>query len=200
MFGADLPNGRSCEVDLEEAFVPADKHPGRQRIARIGAVVLLGVGAAVVGVYSLLPRMARQNWDRVRRSDTMMCLLKRVNLSRLKSAGSKRSATAILTHVGRRSGRSYETPLGAYAYGDGFVLSLAYGSQTDWCRNVMAAGTCTLAWKGHTYKLERPEIISGPEVMHTWPAWERIVSADRRNSRVPLAAPRQGTARTVLAG
>jgi deazaflavin-dependent oxidoreductase (nitroreductase family) len=137
--------------------------------------VLLGVAAAVVGVYSLLPRVARQNWDRVRRSHTMMSVLKWVNRNRLKRAGSKRSATAILTHVGRRSGRTYKTPLGAYAYGDGFVLSLVYGSQTDWCRNVMAAGTCMLAWKGHTYELERPEIISGPEVMQTWPAWERVV-------------------------
>jgi deazaflavin-dependent oxidoreductase (nitroreductase family) len=152
----------------------ADKHSGRQRIIRVVAVVLLGVGAAVVGVYWLLPRVARRNWDRVRRSDTMMRLSKWYNGARLKRAGSKRSATAILSHVGRRSGRTYETPLGACAYGDGFVLPLAYGSQTDWCRNVMAAGTCTLAWKGHTYELERPEIISGPEVMHTWPAWERI--------------------------
>jgi deazaflavin-dependent oxidoreductase (nitroreductase family) len=137
--------------------------------------MLLDVGAAMVGVYWLVPRVARRNWDRVGRSDTMMCLLKGVNRRRLKRAGSKRSATAILTHVGRRSGRTYKTPLGAFAHGDGFVLSLVYGSQTDWCRNVMAAGTCTLAWKGHTYVLERPEITSGPEVMHTWPAWERIV-------------------------
>ncbi len=153
----------------------ADRHSGRQRIARLVAVMLLDVGAAMVGVYWLVPRVARRNWDRVGRSDTMMCLLKGVNRRRLKRAGSKRSATAILTHVGRRSGRTYKTPLGAFAYGDGFVLSLVYGSQTDWCRNVMATGTCTLAWKGHTYELERPEITSGPEVMHTWPAWQRIV-------------------------
>jgi hypothetical protein len=54
------------------------------------------------------------------------------------------------------------------------VVSLAYGSGTDWCRNVMAAGTCTLAWKGQTYQLERLEIISGQQVLHAWPVWERI--------------------------
>jgi len=74
--------------------------------------------------------------DRVRHSNTMMSVLRWYNGTRLKRAGSERSATAILTHVGRRSGRTYETPLGAWAYGDGFVLSLAYGSGTDWCRNV----------------------------------------------------------------
>ena len=104
----------------------------------------------------------------------MMRLLRWYNRRRLKRAGRQRSATAILTHVGRRSGRTYETPLGAAAYGDGFVLSLAYGPGTDWCRNVMAAETGTLAWKGQTYELVRPEIISGPQVLQVWPIWERI--------------------------
>jgi ABC-type uncharacterized transport system YnjBCD permease subunit len=44
----------------------ADRQTRGQRAVRV--VVLLGVGAAVVSVYSLLPRVARQNWDRVRRS------------------------------------------------------------------------------------------------------------------------------------
>jgi uncharacterized membrane protein len=46
----------------------ADRQTRGQRAVRVVAVVLLGVGAAVVSVYSLLPRVARQNWDRVRRS------------------------------------------------------------------------------------------------------------------------------------
>jgi len=33
----------------------------------------------------------------------------------------------LLTHVGRRSGRTYQTPLGAYRLGDGFVFALFYG-------------------------------------------------------------------------
>ena len=121
-----------------------------------------------------LPRVVRNHIDAVRRSTTMMRVLRWYNGTRLKRAGTKHSATAILTHVGRRSGRTYETPLGAWAYGDGFVLSLAYGSGTDWCRNVLAARGCTLAWKGQTYELERPEIVSGPGVLRGWPAWERI--------------------------
>jgi deazaflavin-dependent oxidoreductase (nitroreductase family) len=153
-----------------------DKHPGRRGIARV-VTALLGVGAAVMGVLWLAPRTLRRNWIHVSRSDTMMRALKWNNRSRLKRAGSERSTTAVLTHVGRRSGRSYQTPVGAYVYGDGFVLTLIYGStKSDWCRNVMATGTCTLTWKGQTYELERPEVISGPEVMQkTWPARERIL-------------------------
>lgn len=106
-----------------------------------------------------------------------MRALKYYNRGRLRMAGSERSATAILTHVGRRSGRSYQTPVGAYAYGDGFVLSLIHGrTQSDWCRNVTAAGSCTLTWKGHTYELERPEVVSAHEVMQrTWPVGERML-------------------------
>jgi deazaflavin-dependent oxidoreductase (nitroreductase family) len=82
---------------------------------------------------------------------------------------------AVLTHVGRRSGRAYKTPLGACAFGDGFVLALAYGTEVDWCRNVMAAGTRTPRWKGQEYALERPEIITGPEVIRAWPLRQRFV-------------------------
>jgi hypothetical protein len=39
----------------------------------------------------------------------------------------------------------------------------------------MAAGACTLAWKGRSYQLERPEVLSGPEVVRTWPMRDRIL-------------------------
>lgn len=79
--------------------------------------------------------------------------------------------------MGRRSGRSYQVPVGAYPYDDGFVLALIYrGTQSDWCRNVIAAGRCTLTWKGHTYELGRPEVISTREVMQRpWPIRHRAL-------------------------
>jgi deazaflavin-dependent oxidoreductase (nitroreductase family) len=178
-----------------------DKHSGGRAIARV-VTALLGVGAAAMGTLWLAPRALRRNWDHVSRSDTMMRALKLNNRSRLKRAGSERSATAILTHVGRRSGRTYETPVGAYVHGDGFVLTLIYGStRSDWCRNVMAAGTCTLTWRGLTYELERPEVISGSEVMRkTWPTRERFLFRAigvREFLWLHLAPERPGTARTV---
>ncbi|MBV8346577.1 MAG: nitroreductase family deazaflavin-dependent oxidoreductase [Mycolicibacterium sp.] len=80
-----------------------------------------------------------------------------------KSAGSQRSPFALLTHVGRRSGRTYQTALGACGYGDGLVLPLGQGPQSDRYRNVMASGTAQLAWKGQTHLLERPANPS-----HAW--------------------------------
>ena len=75
----------------------------------------------------------------------------------------------ILKHVGRSSGRVYETPLGVHPLGDGFALPLAWGTNTDWCRNVMAAGTCTLIWKGREYALGHPEILPASGVRVAYP-------------------------------
>jgi deazaflavin-dependent oxidoreductase (nitroreductase family) len=77
---------------------------------------------------------------------------------------------AVVGHVGRRSGRAYETFLSAYPLGDGFVLTLAY-PHTDWCSNILAAGRCTVTVKGRTYALERPELIP---VSQAWAAYPPI--------------------------
>ncbi|OBI60659.1 hypothetical protein A5706_17555 [Mycobacterium sp. E796] len=90
-------------------------------------------------------------------------------------AGTKRTSWGLLTHVGRRSGRVYQTPLGTNPYGDGFLLPLGYGPQTDWYRNLLAAGVGTLNWRGRTYQLERPELISGREPMRSWPIGSQIM-------------------------
>jgi deazaflavin-dependent oxidoreductase (nitroreductase family) len=151
----------------------ADKQNGEIRPFRVGVVIVLSFSGAVLAFFSL-PRLGRHHLARIRRSSRLLRVLKWYNAARLKRAGSERSATAILTHVGRRSGQTNVTPLGAAAYGDGFVLSLAVGPNADWCRNLMAAGRGTLAWKGQTYELGRPEIVSGLQVLRAWPIWERI--------------------------
>jgi deazaflavin-dependent oxidoreductase (nitroreductase family) len=74
-------------------------------------------------------------------------------------AGRRHSPYALLEHVGRRSGRAYATPVGAFPYGDGFVIGLSYGADVDWCRNVIASGHAAVTWRGRTFALERPEII-----------------------------------------
>ena len=150
-----------------------DKDTGRTRPSGnvvLVAAGLVGVLAAVLASPVVMPRIIRRHPDWLR-----FTAFKRYADFRRRHAGHRHSATALLTHVGRRTRTTYQTPLGAQPHGDGFVVSLPYGSQTDWCRNVMAAGMCKLTWKGHTYELERPEIVSGSQVFPALPAWQRIM-------------------------
>lgn len=133
------------------------------------ALVALALGWLVV-----IPRVFRRHRDLLLSVGSFRGFLKRYNNLSRKISGTPWSSWGLLTHVGRRSGYTYETSLGAHPCLDGFLLPLGYGTQTDWYRNLMAAGTGTLAWKGRVYQLERPELISGPDAMQVWSARDRL--------------------------
>ena len=77
----------------------------------------------------------------------------------LRSAGKEGANTSVVRHVGRRSGRSYETPVVAVAHDEEFLIALPYGEDTDWMKNVLAKGSATLLTDGRSYEVNRPEII-----------------------------------------
>ncbi|WP_156768086.1 nitroreductase family deazaflavin-dependent oxidoreductase [Mycobacterium sp. E1386] len=136
---------------------------------------LVGVMLVALVWLVLVPRVFRRHRDLMLKVGPFRGFLRRYNDATRKISGTKRSSWALLTHVGRRSGRVYQTSLGAIPYRDGFLLPLGYGPHTDWYRNLMAAGACTLAYKGQAYWLERPELVSCPDVMRAWPARSRIL-------------------------
>lgn len=97
-------------------------------------------------------------------------VLGRYNALILPFAGRRFSPYTLLRHTGRRSRRQYRTPLGGYRFGDGFVLGLTYGPDSDWCRNVLASGHAVLKWHGREYAVERPEVIAvTPSVLQAFP-------------------------------
>jgi deazaflavin-dependent oxidoreductase (nitroreductase family) len=77
----------------------------------------------------------------------------------LRSAGKEGSNTSVVRHVGRRSGRTYETPVIAVHHDDSFLIALPYGRRTDWLKNVLGKGSATIVAKGHSYQVDRPEVI-----------------------------------------
>ena len=77
----------------------------------------------------------------------------------LKSAGTPGAYASVIRHVGRTTGRAYETPVGAVAIDDGFVIALPYGPNTDWLKNVLASGSATIVDEGSTYDVDRPEVL-----------------------------------------
>jgi gluconokinase len=70
---------------------------------------------------------------------------------------------AIVTHVGRRSGRTYHTPVNMFRDDERFVFALTYGADSQWVKNVMAAGECEVRTQGNAVRLRDPEIFTDPQ-------------------------------------
>ena len=68
----------------------------------------------------------------------------------------------IITHVGRKSGKVYRTPVNVFRAPNGFAVALTYGRESEWVKNVLAAGGCELQTGGHQYHLSAPTIIHDP--------------------------------------
>ncbi len=77
----------------------------------------------------------------------------------LRSAGKEGSSTSVVQNVGRRSGRMYQTPVVAVQHDDSFLIALPYGKRTDWLKNVLDKGSAAIVTNGHTYQVDRPEVI-----------------------------------------
>jgi deazaflavin-dependent oxidoreductase (nitroreductase family) len=65
----------------------------------------------------------------------------------------------VIVHKGRASGRTYETPVNVFRRDGDFVIALTYGAQSDWVKNVLAAGGCELVTRGRRYRLDSPRIV-----------------------------------------
>ena len=69
---------------------------------------------------------------------------------------------AIVTHVGRRSRRVYRTPVNLFRPDDQWVIALTYGRDSQWVRNVIAAGGCEVETRGERIRLVDPQIRRDP--------------------------------------
>ena len=74
-------------------------------------------------------------------------------------ARSSHGPFALLRHVGRSSGKTYEIPIMVWRLEDGFMIVLTYGRHVDWLRNLQAAGQGSLLWHKQEYILQQPEFI-----------------------------------------
>lgn len=81
----------------------------------------------------------------------------------------KRGNRPVITHVGRVSGRTYRTPIDAHPVDGGYVIALVYGSESDWVRNVVAAGGARLTIGGRHIELASPRVIAEDEARRILP-------------------------------
>ena len=77
----------------------------------------------------------------------------------------RKGSYPVVTHIGRTSGRSYETPLDAFPTRSGYVLVARYGPQSDWVRNVLSAGSATLRVDGEDHALTSPRLVPIEEAL-----------------------------------
>jgi deazaflavin-dependent oxidoreductase (nitroreductase family) len=66
----------------------------------------------------------------------------------------------VLVHHGRQSGKRYQTPVNVFPRPGGrYVVALTYGPDTDWLKNVLAAGGCELLTGGRQIQLSSPRLF-----------------------------------------
>ena len=82
---------------------------------------------------------------------------------------------AIIYHVGRRSGKPYETVIWVWKMRDGFVIALTLGSEVDWLRNMKATNGGKVYWHRRLYIVGKPELIDTEKALTAFPAFFRLL-------------------------
>jgi deazaflavin-dependent oxidoreductase (nitroreductase family) len=112
----------------------------------------LGMLAATAAAYFLTGRAGR-------RGGRLVAWINRQVLNPIVLRIAGPLAVSIVHHVGRRTGRSYRTPVFAEETSEGFIVGLIFGADTDWCRNVLAARGAVLVHRGHELRLVSARVI-----------------------------------------
>jgi deazaflavin-dependent oxidoreductase (nitroreductase family) len=81
---------------------------------------------------------------------------------------------AVVVHKGRKSGKTFRTPLWAFRRHDGFIIALTYGPNSDWVRNVTAAGGFEIESRRRRYQVGEPRIYED-ETAAGMPAFIRFM-------------------------
>jgi len=96
-----------------------------------------------------------------------------------KLAGRRHVPIAQLQHIGRRTGKTYVTSVGARLTSGVVLIPLTFGNQSDWARNVYAAGGCSVHINGAAYHVVHPQFLDGadaePATRVSFHAVERLV-------------------------
>jgi deazaflavin-dependent oxidoreductase (nitroreductase family) len=100
-----------------------------------------------------------------------------VNPLVLKIAGRKHMPVlGVLHHRGRKTGRSYATPLGVRpAPGGGFVIPLTFSEASQWYQNIRAAGWCVITYRGADHTVAAPTVVDRATADPAYPRYERLM-------------------------
>ncbi len=136
---------------------------------RVVAVILGALIGAVVALLALL--VAGMRWQ----VSPVVNAVRRMNRSVtnprvMRTAGTEKTQTSVIEHVGRKSGKTYETPVDIIETTTRLLIALPYGARTDWLRNVLDAGSATVATGGERILVVRPTVVATSDVAELIPA------------------------------
>jgi deazaflavin-dependent oxidoreductase (nitroreductase family) len=83
-------------------------------------------------------------------------IFNRITLTLAKSG---KGPFSVVYHVGRKSGRTYRTPVLASHVGETIIIPLSYGENVDWLRNILAQGGCEIVQKNKRVAAANPVVI-----------------------------------------
>ena len=130
---------------------------------RVVSVVVGTLIAAVVAFLGLL--LAGLRWQVGPALDIIRRMNRTVTNPRvMRTAGTSDTQTSVIEHVGRTSGRTYQTPIDIIESATGLLIALPYGTRADWLRNVLAAGSATVVTQGERVDVGRPTIVATADV------------------------------------
>jgi len=76
---------------------------------------------------------------------------------------------AIVLHRGRKTGRSFATPVLAFRTPDGLVVGVLYGTVSDWVRNLQTSGGGQVKRRGSICSYRDPRLVSRNEALKLVP-------------------------------
>jgi deazaflavin-dependent oxidoreductase (nitroreductase family) len=63
----------------------------------------------------------------------------------------------VLEHQGRRTGKTYQTPLNVWRHDDRLVVALTYGPEVDWLANVRRSDEAVMTVRGRRLRIGLPQ-------------------------------------------
>ncbi|PFG41542.1 deazaflavin-dependent oxidoreductase (nitroreductase family) [Isoptericola jiangsuensis] len=136
-------------------------------VAAVAGLALAAFGALVV--------VMRTKWEPGLRFVTRL-QRRYARKAGLRLAGRPGDVAVVVHHVGRRSGRSYATPVTVEETSAGLLVTLPYGPGTDWARNVLAADRAVLTIDGESVEVTAPRVIGLDEAAPLLSPRERRVA------------------------
>ena len=132
----------------------------RRLFAALVALITLPLAVLVLGMrWKVAPVLAAVR--RLNRSVT--------NPRVMRTAGTAQTHTSVIRHIGRTSGKTYDTPVDVVPTASGFLIALPYGARVDWLRNVLAAGAATVVTNGEHIAVDTPTVVATQDVSRLIP-------------------------------